>query len=138
VATVSGTVVTVVGPGTTVITASQGGDGNYEAATAVSQTLTVNAAPVTGGKTAVTIGSTTGYYDTLAAALGAITPGTTASVKLQALTFSEGVTLSASGATVSITGGYDSGFTTAAGMTTIQGNLVINAGTLVADRLVIM
>jgi uncharacterized repeat protein (TIGR03803 family) len=42
VATVSGNMVTVIGAGTTIITASQSGDGNYNAATPVSQTLTVN------------------------------------------------------------------------------------------------
>ena len=42
VATVSGSTVTVVGVGATVITASQAGDGNYLAAADVTQTLTVN------------------------------------------------------------------------------------------------
>jgi hypothetical protein len=44
VATVSGNVVTIVGAGTTTITASQPGDTNYNAAVSVNQTLTVNAA----------------------------------------------------------------------------------------------
>lgn len=43
VATISDTTVTIVGPGTTVITASQVGDENYEAATDVIQTLRVEA-----------------------------------------------------------------------------------------------
>lgn len=42
VATVAGNVVTIVGPGTTDIKASQAGDGTYAAATDVTQTLTVN------------------------------------------------------------------------------------------------
>lgn len=42
VATVSGNTVTIVGVGTTTITASQAGDDNYNAATPVDQTLTVN------------------------------------------------------------------------------------------------
>ncbi|MGL2966865.1 YDG domain-containing protein [Flavobacterium sp. XGLA_31] len=42
VATVSGNTVTIVGAGTTTITASQAGDANYSAATSVTQTLTVN------------------------------------------------------------------------------------------------
>jgi len=42
VATVNGNTVTVVGAGQTTITASQPGNGNYNAATSVSQTLTVN------------------------------------------------------------------------------------------------
>lgn len=44
VATVSGSVVTIVGAGSTTITASQGGNRSYNAATSVSQTLTVNKA----------------------------------------------------------------------------------------------
>ena len=42
VATVSGSTVTIVGAGTTAITASQAGNANYNAATGVPQTLTVN------------------------------------------------------------------------------------------------
>jgi uncharacterized protein YjdB len=137
VATISGTTVTVVAAGTTTIIATQGGDANYDAASAVIQTLTVNAAPPVTGKTAVTIGVATSYFDTIATAFAAVIPGSTATVKLQTLTFAEAVNLNVSGATVSFTGGYDSGFASAAGMTTIQGNLVITAGTLVADRLVI-
>jgi methionine-rich copper-binding protein CopC len=44
VATVSGNTVTIVGVGTTTITASQAGNANYSAATSVPQTLTVNKA----------------------------------------------------------------------------------------------
>ncbi|OJJ19189.1 hypothetical protein BKI52_20470 [marine bacterium AO1-C] len=44
VATISGNTVTIVGAGTTTITASQAGDANYNAATDVPQTLTVNKA----------------------------------------------------------------------------------------------
>jgi len=44
VATVSGNTVTIVGGGTTTITASQAGNANYNAATDVPQTLTVNKA----------------------------------------------------------------------------------------------
>ena len=44
VATVSNSTVTVLGPGTTTITADQAGDTNYYGAASVSQTLTVNAA----------------------------------------------------------------------------------------------
>ncbi len=43
VATVSGNTVTIVGVGSTIITASQAGDANYNAATPVAQTLTVSA-----------------------------------------------------------------------------------------------
>lgn len=44
VATVSGSTVTIMGVGSTIITASQAGNGNYNAATNVPQTLTVNKA----------------------------------------------------------------------------------------------
>ena len=47
VATVSGNIVTIVGAGSTVITASQAGGDNYNAAPAVTQTLTVNRAAIT-------------------------------------------------------------------------------------------
>jgi len=46
VATVSGSMLTFVGAGTTAITADQAGDANYAGAAPVSQTLTVNAMPV--------------------------------------------------------------------------------------------
>jgi len=45
VATVTGNVITIVGPGTTIITASQDGNNNYNAATSVARGLTVTAAP---------------------------------------------------------------------------------------------
>jgi len=44
IATISGTTVTIIGAGTTDITASQNGNNNYYAATPVTQTLTVNKA----------------------------------------------------------------------------------------------
>ncbi len=138
VATISGTTVTIVGAGTTFITVSQNGDANHDAATAVVQTLTVNAAPVPTGKAAVTIGATTSFYDTLTTTLAAIAAGSTATVKLQALTFAETLDFNISGATVTLFGGYDSGFNSATGMTTILGNIVISGGTLIADKLVIM
>ncbi len=47
VATVTGNTVTIVGAGSTIISASQGGDANYNAATAVNQSLTVNKATQT-------------------------------------------------------------------------------------------
>jgi hypothetical protein len=45
VATVSGSTVTIVGAGTTTITASQSGDANYNSALDVQQALTVNPGP---------------------------------------------------------------------------------------------
>ena len=130
--------ITIIGAGTATITASQGGDANYDAATPVTRTLTVNAAQPATGKTAVTIGTTTSYYDTVTAALAAIPAGSTTTLKLQAMTFAEAVNLNSSGATVSITGGFVSGFTSATGSSTIQGSLTISSGTLVVDKLVIM
>ena len=59
VATVSGSTVTVVGLGTTTITASQAGDGNYNPATSVPRTLTVvraNPLGVTGGPYKLLVG----------------------------------------------------------------------------------
>jgi len=138
VATINGATVTIVGAGTTTITASQGGDANYNAASTVTQALTVNTSLPASGKTAVTIGSTTSYYDTVTAALAAIPAGATTTIKLQAMIFTEAVNINTSGATISITGGFDSGFISTAGLTTIQGNLVIRTGALIADKLVIM
>lgn len=48
VATVSGSTVTIVGVGSTLITASQAGDANYNAATSVPQTLTVTVPLIAG------------------------------------------------------------------------------------------
>jgi hypothetical protein len=138
VATVSGTTVTIIAAGTTTITALQGGDGNYDAAGSVARTLTVNAAQPSSGKTTVTINAVTSYFDTVTATLAAITPGSTAQVKLQTLTFAETVNLNISNATVSLSGGYDAAFASATGMSSIHGNLIISSGTLIADRLVIM
>ena len=47
VATVAGNTVTIVGVGSTTITASQAGDSNYNAATSVTQSLTVTPGPTT-------------------------------------------------------------------------------------------
>ena len=57
VATVSGNTITLVGGGTTTLTASQAGDANYSLATAVPVTLTVNPAAAT-----VTLGSLSATY----------------------------------------------------------------------------
>ncbi|NDE18544.1 hypothetical protein EBZ80_26925, partial [bacterium] len=58
VATVSGSTVTIVGVGTTTITASQTGNSNYNAATSVDQTLTVNK----GNQTISGVASTASKY----------------------------------------------------------------------------
>ena len=70
VATVSGNTVTIVGVGTTTITASQAGNADYSAATAATQTLTVNKAAA-----AVSLGNLAATYDsTPKAASVATTP----------------------------------------------------------------
>ena len=53
VATVSGSTVTLVGPGTTTITAAQAGNANYDPATPVDQPLTVTSGTVPGGNSDV-------------------------------------------------------------------------------------
>lgn len=58
VATVSGNLVTIIGAGSTTITASQAGDANYEAASGVQRTLLVNKAAAT-----VTLGNLTQIAD---------------------------------------------------------------------------
>lgn len=68
VATVTGTTVHVVAVGTTTITASQPGDGNYNAAADVPQTLTVNTANAT-----VTLGNLTTTYNGLPQSVTATT-----------------------------------------------------------------
>ena len=71
VATVSGSIVTIVGAGSTTLTASQAGDGIYNAAPAVAQTLTVNKATAV-----VALGSLAVTYDGTAKAASATTAPT--------------------------------------------------------------
>ena len=59
VATISGNTVTLVGPGTSIITSSQPGNGNYNAATDVPQTLTVRAIEPVAQPTALTFSAIT-------------------------------------------------------------------------------
>ena len=60
VATIDGSTLTIVGPGTTTITASQAGNSNYAAASDVERTLTVNAtAPILSTTPASSITTTT-------------------------------------------------------------------------------
>ena len=96
VATISGNTVTIVGAGTTSITASQSGDANYIAASDVSQTLTVNKA----GQT-ITFNSLPDKLDTDPA----FTLEATASSSL-AVSFSSSnsAVISISGATATIVG----------------------------------
>ena len=68
VATISGSTVTIVGAGTTTITASQGGDSNYNAAADVQQSLTVNTV-----LPAVTTNSVSSITETAATCGGEVT-----------------------------------------------------------------
>ena len=77
VATVSGNIVTIVGAGSTVITASQAGGDNYNAAVAVPQTLTVNPATPAGTTYSGWLsGGTASDAAFLDYVFGAVTPGT--------------------------------------------------------------
>jgi YDG domain len=92
VATVSGNTVTIVGPGTCSITASQVGDGNYKAATDVARSLVVNAPGSVGFD-----GNTyTQNFDSM-------TSGTANSVALSASTMTEVSSLTGGG---SVNGWY--------------------------------
>ena len=85
VATVSGNIVTIVGEGTTNITASQAGDANYNSATAVFQSLTVTKRQLT----IAGLSGTSKVYDALTTAtatgiatLNGILPGDESNVAL--------------------------------------------------------
>ena len=97
VATISGSTVTIVGAGTTTITASQAGNGNYEAATGVEQTLTINKASqtITFAEIASQVLST-----------GSIALGATASSGL-AVSYEVTGSASLSGTTLTFTGAGD-------------------------------
>jgi len=75
VATIAGSTVTIVGAGTTTITASQAGNNNWNPASDVTQTLTVTAPPVS--LTLTTTPSTMGGFN---AALGSSSDGQTINV----------------------------------------------------------
>jgi predicted small lipoprotein YifL len=80
VATINGSTVTIVGAGTTTITASQAGNGNYSAAANVAQPLTVNQASTTTAVTGPPTISSPGSLDFMAtvAFAGSGLPATTA------------------------------------------------------------
>jgi len=87
---------------------------------------------------AVTIGNSTGYFATISAAFASIPAGSSALIKAPAMVFIETPDLNNTDATLTFTGGYDSGFTGVSGVTTIQGAFVISAGTIEIANLVIM
>ncbi|MCA6370747.1 MAG: hypothetical protein IM631_05045, partial [Cytophagales bacterium] len=125
VATVSGSTVTIIGAGSTVITASQSGSANYNAATDVTQTLTVN-------KTNQTITFSALSAKTFGDADFTLTA--TASSGLAPITYASSNTgvATVSGNTVTIVG---------AGSTTItasqSGNANYNAASEVAQTLIV-
>jgi hypothetical protein len=122
VATVSGSVVTIVGVGSTTITASQGGNSSYNAATSVSQALTVNKAGQTISFTSLPAKT---YGDSAFALTGSSTSGLSVSYSS-----SNPSVATVSGSTVTIV---------AAGAATItatqSGNANYNAASSVSQNL---
>jgi hypothetical protein len=86
----------------------------------------------------VTIGGITNYFATISEAFASIPANSTAIVMAQAMTFVETPDLNTAVVISPFTGGYDSGFTSAGGVTTIQGGLVISNGSIEINNLVIM
>jgi gliding motility-associated-like protein len=125
VATVSGSTVTIVGSGTTTITASQLGNANYNAATSVGQTLTV-------GKASQTIVFTALANKNFGDANFALTATGGASGNTVTYTSSDPLVATVSGSTVTVVG---SGSTT---ITASQlGNANYNAATSVGQTLTV-
>jgi hypothetical protein len=125
IATVSGNTVTLVGTGSTIITASQAGNANYNAATSVQQTLTVNASDETPPQ-----------ITSFSPSNGAT--GVSINTSL-VMTFNEPVRLATNGATkwAILWGGLGGNSVidlTNTGVTTISGNTVtMNPGTLLGS-----
>lgn len=119
VATVSANTITIVGAGTTIITATQTGDGSHYPATPVARTLTVARAPVT--VTALNQTSTYGKLPTLAASYTGFVNGDTAA------SLSTPVTLTTPATTSSIVGTYP---ITASGATAANYDVSFSPGTL--------
>ncbi|MFZ4767979.1 MAG: beta strand repeat-containing protein, partial [Roseimicrobium sp.] len=121
VATVSGNTVTIVGIGTTTITASQAGDGNFNAATSVDQSLTVTAGPTTlaAGDVAVIGYNASGSPDTIALLiLKTLNAGTTFYV-------SDNEVASVGGTAFADVGEVEATFTVKSGQTIPAGTVVI-------------
>jgi hypothetical protein len=129
VATVSGSVVTIVGAGSTTITASQVGNSSYNAATSVSQTLTVNKANQT--ITFTTLPAKT-YGDSAFALTGSSTSGLSVSYSSSnpsvATVSGNTVTIVAAGtATITATQGGNSNYNAAS---SVSQNLSVSRATL--------
>ncbi|HEY6007096.1 MAG TPA: MBG domain-containing protein, partial [Geobacteraceae bacterium] len=129
VATVSGSTVTILSAGTTTITASQGGDGNFNAATNIPQTMTVNA--LSQGIKLNDNGNTS-YYGTLMSAYNAIVDGTNAVILLASGNQTETLIFDKN-YRVTLAGGYDQALSAVTGVTTLRGSLTFMNGTVNID-----
>jgi len=122
VATVNGNVVTPTGVGTTIITATQNGDSNYNPATPVPRILTVNFSQLNeNGKKS--------YFKNVSSSYDAIANGTSSSIMLVAGTIVDTL-VSNKEIQLSIAGGYDASFTAVTGVSTIRGSILIQNGTV--------
>jgi hypothetical protein len=119
--------------------------GTLSAAGTFSFTLQVNDANATiatkalsitvGGNMPVRLsGAVITYYPTLLAAYNAAATGNT--IQIQALVLSENLNLNRA-VSVTLRGGYDSGFASITGYTTISGSLTITSGTVTVENVVI-
>ncbi len=128
VARVNGSWVTIVGPGTATIIASQWGNDNHNAAVAVPQTLTVISVQQ-GIK--MNDGGSDRYFNTLSAAYSDITNGANASIQLPVITLTEALLFNKN-LQVTIKGGYDASGNQV-GVTSIQGSMTIQSGSVTID-----
>ncbi|OYU80351.1 MAG: hypothetical protein CFE23_09810 [Flavobacterium sp. BFFFF1] len=76
VATVAGNTVTITGIGTSIITATQGGNGNFNIAADVTQTLTVTSSSFTNGNIAVLVTNASGVTSNTTASIVELNPTT--------------------------------------------------------------
>ncbi|WP_243688186.1 chitobiase/beta-hexosaminidase C-terminal domain-containing protein [Geotalea toluenoxydans] len=127
VAQVSGNTVTIAGPGTVTIIASQWGDSNYNAANAVTQSFTV--LPVEQGIKLIDNGIDS-FFTTFSAAYNGITSGIGTSIRLPITTLTEILVFDKNHELI-ILGGYDPIGGTYSGVTTIQGSITIQNGTVI-------
>ncbi len=94
--------------------------------------ITFNFAPIANDLKPARINAT--GYDLLQSAYNAALPNNT--IKALVNTFAEDLVLNRA-VNVTIAGGYDSTFTTAAGVTTVRGQVVVQTGQLTVDRLIV-
>jgi hypothetical protein len=131
VATVnSGGTVTLVGPGTTTISAAQSGNSNYNAATTVIQTLTVNFLQMSDN-------GSPSYFTSISSAYGTIINGTGAVIRLVTGTLTEAVVFDKD-FTVTLGGGYSPSFATQTGLTMLRGSMTFQKGTVIIDGSIVI